>query len=164
MSKINEIRENTVIRSKALLGTVADILESVSKHNLALADDVAGFAIAQVRLPTEADDFSDYRARTRDAYSKFGKDLKGHGKDLVEVVREMPGQIRDSLKIEDKPAVPKKAAPAKKAKAKARPKAAKKTAAKKVPVKKATVKKAAAKAAPAAKVAEKAEASPAEAA
>lgn len=131
MSKITEIRENTVIRSKALLGTVADILENVSKHNLAFADDVAGFAIGQVRLPTEADDFSDYRNRTRDAYSQFGKTLKAYGVDMIEVVREVPGQVRGSFTIEDKPVMATSPAKARTTRARAKPKAQKKAAAKK---------------------------------
>ncbi len=131
MSKINEIRDNTVARSKALLVTVADILESVSKRNLAIAEDVAGFAVTQVRLPAEADDFSDYRTRTYDAYSELGKSLKSHGSDLIEVVRDVPGQIRDSLTLDSEPA----------AKPKPKPKAAKKTAKRKAPAKKAAARK-----------------------
>jgi len=86
-------------------------MESVFKPTLALADDFAGFAAAQVRLPTQADDFADYRSRSKDAYSEFGGTLKSHGSDLVTVVREVPGQIKSALTAEARPA---KKAPAKK--------------------------------------------------
>ncbi|MCP5090082.1 MAG: hypothetical protein GY949_04075, partial [Gammaproteobacteria bacterium] len=69
MSKLNDIRDNVSRRSKSLLGAVADIVESITKQNLALASDLAGFAIDQVRLPTKADDLADYRDRSKDAYS-----------------------------------------------------------------------------------------------
>ena len=58
-------------------------------------------------------DFADYRSRSKDAYSKLGTTLKGHGTDLIGVVREVPGQVKDALTAEAKPA--RKAAAKKKA-------------------------------------------------
>ena len=130
MSKLDEIRDDVSTRSKSLLGTVADILESLTTQNIAFASDFAEFAVAQVRLPTQADDFSDYRGRSKDAFSEFGTTLKSHGQELIDVIREVPGQIKEALT--EKPAPkPKK-------------KAAKKTASKKTTAKKTTAKKAAA--------------------
>jgi len=106
MSKFDEIRNNVGTRSKSVLTVVADVMEAVFKPTLAFADDFAGFTAAQVRLPTQANDFADYRSRSKDAYSKLGTTLKGHGKDLIEVVREVPGQLKGALTVE---------APAKKA-------------------------------------------------
>ena len=111
MSKFDEIRNNAGTRSKSLLNAVADVMDSVFKPTLALADDFAGFAAAQVRLPTQSDDFADYRSRSKDSYSKLGTTLKGHGKDLIAVVREVPGQVKGALTVAAKPA---KKAPAKK--------------------------------------------------
>jgi hypothetical protein len=93
MSKFDEIRNDVNTRGKSLLVTVADIIESITKQNLAFASDFAGFAVAQVRLPTQADDLADYRDRSKAAYSKFGGKLKGHGKNLIAVLREVPGQV-----------------------------------------------------------------------
>lgn len=113
MSKLDDIRNNVSTRSKSLLVTVADILESVTKQNLAFADDFAGFAVAQVRLPTQSDDMADYRNRSKEAFSEFGGTLKSHGSDLIAVVREVPGQIRSALTVEAKVAKPARKAPAK---------------------------------------------------
>jgi len=126
MSKLDEIRNDVSVRGKSLLGTVADIIESITKQNLAFASDFAGFAVAQVRLPTQANDLGDYRDRSKDAYSKFGGKLKNHGKNLVAVLREVPGQVKDALSEDSA----------------AKPKAAKKVVARKAPAKKATAKKA----------------------
>ncbi|MCP5090022.1 MAG: hypothetical protein GY949_03765 [Gammaproteobacteria bacterium] len=104
MSKLDDIKNDVSTRSKSLLGVMADVMESVFEPTLALADDLAGFTTAQLRLPTQANDFGDYRSRSKDAYSKFGTTLKGHGTDLIDVVREVPGQIKDALTVEAKPA------------------------------------------------------------
>jgi hypothetical protein len=144
MMKYDEFRSDVTVRGKSLLVTVADILEVLTKRNLAVAMDFAGFAVDQVRLPAEVVDFNEYRERNKVAYSKFSETLVGHTKGLVTELREFPGQIADSLKVEEKPvkAAPKKVAakaPAKKAPAKKAP--AKKAAAPKAPVKQETAKK-----------------------
>ena len=112
MMKIDEIRNDVTERSKSLLVTVADILDVLAKRNIAVATDVAGFAVDQVRLPAEVVDFTEYRERNKVAYSKFSETLVGHTKGLVTELREFPGQIADSLKVEEKPvkAAPKKVA------------------------------------------------------
>ncbi len=107
MSKLDEIKNDIGTRGKSLLGTVADILETIIKQNLAFASDFAGFAVAQVRLPTESNDFGDYRSRSKDAYSAFGATLKAHGKDLIAVLREVPSQVKAALSVEEKAAKPK---------------------------------------------------------
>ena len=61
MNRIEEIRENAGVRGKALLITIADIMDNVAKRNIALAGDVAGFAASQVRLPAQVVDLNDYR-------------------------------------------------------------------------------------------------------
>ncbi len=148
MSKFDEIRNDVNTRGKSLLVTVADIIESITKQNLAFASDFAGFAVAQVRLPTQADDLADYRDRSKAAYSKFGGKLKGHGKNLIAVLREVPGQVKDALSEDAPVAKPKAAKPkaAKKRVAKkrvAKKRVAKKKAARKVAAKKAPAKRAA---------------------
>ena len=148
MMRIDEIKSDVTVRSKSLLVTFADILEVLTKRNLAVATDVAGFAVDQVRLPAEVVDFNEYRARNKAAYSKFGEKMVGHTKGLVTELREVPTQIAGSLKVEAKPVkiTPKKVVtktPVKKPAAKKAP--AKKAAAPKAPAKKAAAPKAPAK-------------------
>ncbi|MDH3336219.1 MAG: hypothetical protein OER22_00860 [Gammaproteobacteria bacterium] len=100
MSKFEEMKKNVAVRGKSLLAAVADILESVTKQNIAFANEFAGFAVEQVRLPTQADGLADYRSRSKAAYAKLGTTLKHHGKDLIAVVREVPGQVKGALKAE----------------------------------------------------------------
>jgi hypothetical protein len=124
MMKFDEFTSDVTVRGKSLLVTVADILEVLTKD--------------QVRLPAEVVDFTEYRERNKAAYSKFGEKMVGHTKGLVTELREVPGALAGSLKVEEKPvkAAPKKVAakaPAKKAAAKKAP--AKKAAKPKVPVK-----------------------------
>jgi hypothetical protein len=143
MSRLDEIRNDVNTRGKSLLVTVADIIEAINKQNLAFANDFAGFAVAQVRLPTQAADFADYRDRSKAAYSKFGGKLKDHGKDLIAVLREVPGQVKDALS-EDAPVAKPTVARKKVAKKKvAKKNVARKTAVKRAPAKKARAKKAA---------------------
>lgn len=132
MITIEEFRTDVGNRGKSFLLTVADIFESATKQNLAVADDFAEFAVRQLRMPTKAKSFVEYRHRTWDAYSQFGTDLREHGKDMYELWREVPGQIFDSLKTREKKV--RKVAPKKAVSRKAKPKkvAAKKPAAKKV--------------------------------
>ena len=125
-SRVDGFKNDVGTRSKSLLETVADIMESVNKPTLAFAGDIAGFTVAQLRLPTQANDMADYRSRSKDAVSAFGGTAKGHGQDLIAVLREAPGQIKGAFTVEEK-------APVKKA-------PAKKTAAKKAPAKKAAAK------------------------
>jgi hypothetical protein len=144
MMKYDEFRSDVTVRGKSLLVTVADILEVLTKRNLAVATDFAGFAVDQVRLPAEVVDFNEYRERNKVAYSKFSEKMVGHTKGLVTELREVPSQLAGSLKVEAKPvkAAPKKVvakAPAKKAPAKKAP--AKKAAAPKAPVKAEAAKK-----------------------
>ena len=133
MSKFDEIKNDVGTRGKSLLVTVADILESFNKQTLAFASDFSGFAVAQVRLPAQVSDFGDYRDRSKDAYSEFGATVKGHGQDLISALREVPGQIKTSLTVEEPVAKPAKAP------------AVKKTSAAKTTVHKTTVKKTPAK-------------------
>ncbi len=114
MSKFDEIKNDVGTRGKSLLVTVADILESFNKQTLAFASDFSGFAVAQVRLPAQVSDFGDYRDRSKDAYSEFGATVKGHGQDLISALREVPGQIKTSLTVEEPVAKPAKAPAAKK--------------------------------------------------
>jgi len=118
MSKLDEIRNNVSVRGKTLLVTVADILESVAKQNIAFASDFAGFAVAQVRLPTQANDLADYRGRSKDAFSNFGGTLKVHGQDLLAVLREVPGQVTGALTAGEAPVAETANSAAKKATAK----------------------------------------------
>ena len=140
MNRIEEIRENAGVRGKALLITIADIMDNVAKRNIALAGDVAGFAASQVRLPAQVVDLNDYREKSLDAYSKFGVKLKTHGENIFGLLKQAPAQISDSL-VEGK--VPTKRKVTKKAvskKAPARKTAARKSAAMKAKAAKASPK------------------------
>ena len=155
MITYEEFRTDVECRGRSFLLTVADIVESATKQNLAVADEFAEFAVGQLRMPTKAKSFDEYRNRTWDAYSQFGTDLTEHGKGMYELWRGVPGQIFESLKakeekvkkvavkkIEVKKAAPKKAVAKKAAPKKAAPK---KAAPKKAAPKKAAPKKAAPK-------------------
>ena len=136
MSKIEEFRSTAGTRGKNLLNTVADILEDVAKQNLEFRNELAGFAVSQLRLPTQVSDFADYRDRSRAAYSELGTSLKDHGKGLIDSLRDMPGQVKDTLLPPEKPAKAKAKAKTVAKPAKAKP-VAKKAAAKKAAPKKA---------------------------
>ncbi len=101
MSKYDEIKNDVSTRGKSLLVVIADILESVNKQTLALVKDLNGFTVAQVRLPTKANDLGDYRDRSKDAFSKFGGKIKGHGQNLIAVLREAPAQIKGAVTVEE---------------------------------------------------------------
>lgn len=107
MNKLDQIRSTLSTRGKSLLGAYADILETVTRQNLAFASDVAGFAVTQVRLPTQANDLGDYRSRSKEAVSVFGGKLKGHGQNLISELRGVPAQLKDALSGEAAVATPK---------------------------------------------------------
>ena len=127
MITYQEFRTDVECRGKSFLLTVADIVESATKQNLAVADEFAEFAVGQLRMPTKAKSFDEYRNRTWDAYSQFGTDLREHGKGMYELWRGVPGQVFESLKAQEetvKKVAVKKAAPKKAVAKKAAPKKA----------------------------------------
>lgn len=111
MSRIEEFQTRVADQGKTVLGYTADLVEWSAKKNIDVAKDVAGFTVKQLRLPTKAKGFADYRESVMDAYGDFGGVLKSHGKDYAEKLRVVPTEVIDLFK-------PKKAAtkaPAKKA-------------------------------------------------
>ena len=98
MSTAQAIRHEISSRGLSVLGCVADIMEAVNKKNLAVARDVTTFAVNQVRMPTKAKDFGDYRKRNRDAFRKLGNKLQGYGNDYFGICREVPGQLGVALR------------------------------------------------------------------
>ncbi len=114
MSKAKEIQNDITAKGKSVLGCVADIIETATQRNLALAGGVSKFAISQVRLPVEAASFDDYRNGTGDAYSGLGLTVGTFGRELVANFREIPQQFKSAWTAED--VVVEEAAPAAKSK------------------------------------------------
>jgi len=133
MNRFEQFQARIADQGKSVFGYTVDWLEWSAKKNLEIAEDVAEFTIAQLRLPVEAGGFADYRHGLRDAYGEFGDVLKHHGDDYVTKLRDVPAEVREIF-------APKKAP--KKAAAKPAAKKAKSAAAKK-PAKPAKVEQAA---------------------
>jgi len=129
MSRLADIRSQLNHRGKSVLSYGADLVEWSAEKNLAVAGDIASFAVAQIRLPVEVQDFAEYRAEVQQSVSGFGETLKEHGQDYVAKLRGVPGEFRTVVNPEAK-ASSRKTTARKKA-------AAKKTAPKKVAAKKA---------------------------
>lgn len=129
MSGLGDIRSQLNRRGKSVVSYGADLVEWSAEKNLAVAGDIASFAVAQIRLPIEVQDFAEYRAELQQSVSGFGETLKEHGQDYVAKLRGMPGEFRTVVNPEAK-ASPRKATARKKA-------AAKKAAPKKAAAKKA---------------------------
>lgn len=121
MNRIEEFQVRFNDKSKLVFDYTIDWIEWSAKKNLAIAEDLAEFTVAQLRLPVEAGGIADYRHSLRDAYGEFGGVLKHHGEDYVSKLKDLPAEVRDIF-------APKKAAPKKVAAKKVAPKAPKKTA------------------------------------
>ena len=121
MNRIEEFQVRFNDKSKLVFDYTIDWIEWSAKKNLAIAEDVAEFTVAQLRLPVEAGGLADYRHSLRDAYGEFGGVLKHHGEDYVSKLKDVPAEVRDIF-------APKKAAPKKVAPKTVAPKAPKKAA------------------------------------
>jgi hypothetical protein len=128
MSRLVEIRSQLNQRGKSVVSYTADFVEWSAEKNLAVAGDIASFAVAQIRLPIEVQDFTEYRAEVQQSVSGFGETLKEHGQDYVAKLKGLPA---DFLKVVN-PEAPKTSQ-----KSTAKRKAPKKAAAKKTAAKKA---------------------------
>jgi len=124
MNRIEQFQAAVSEKGKSVLGYTADWVEWSARKNLEIADDLADFTVAQLRLPIEAQDFTDYRLGLRDTYSDLGDVLKQYGEDYVAKLKDIPNDVREIF-------APKKVAKKATAKSKAaKPKAAKPKAAK----------------------------------
>jgi hypothetical protein len=94
MSRLTEVRSQLNQRGKSVVSYGADLLEWSAEKNLAVAGDIASFAVAQIRLSVEAQDFAEYRAELQESFSGFGETLKEHGQDYVAKLRDVPGDFR----------------------------------------------------------------------
>jgi len=129
MNRIEQFQAAVSEKGKSVLGYTADWVEWSARKNLEIADDLADFTVAQLRLPIEAQDFTDYRLGLRDTYSDLGDVLKQYGEDYVAKLKDIPNDVREIFapkKVAKKATAKSKAAKAKAAKPKAaKPKAAK---------------------------------------
>jgi len=124
MSRMAEIRSQLDQRGKSVVSYTADLVEWSAEKNLAVAADIASFAVAQIRLTIEVQDLAEYRAEVRGSIAVFGETLKEHGQDYVTKIRDLPGDFRkvvdpESRKPSRKTTTTKKAAAKKSAKKKA---------------------------------------------
>jgi phage-related protein len=94
MSRLAEMRSHLNLRGKSVVSYGADLMEWSAEKNLAVAADIASFAVAQVRLTVEAQDFSEYLAEVRGSISGLGETLQEHGQDYVAKLRDMPGDFQ----------------------------------------------------------------------
>ena len=138
MSRLTEIRSDLNQRGKSVVGYSADLVEWSAEKGLAVAGDIASFAVAQIRLPIEVQDFAEYRAEVQESVAGFGETLMDHGQDYVAKLKGLPADFKKAVNPEAKQV--RKTTARKKATRKA---AAKKTVAKTAAVKKAAPKKAA---------------------
>lgn len=150
MSRLAEIRSQLNQHGKSVVSYGADLMEWSAEKNLLVAGDIASFAVAQIRLTTEVQNFAEYRAEVQQSISGFGETLKEHGQDYVSKLRDVPGEFRAVVNPETrapsrKPVAKKTAAPKKGAAKKAAPKRAapRKAAAKKAAAKRAVPQQAA---------------------
>jgi hypothetical protein len=134
MSRLTEIRSQVNERGKSFVSYGADLVEWSAEKNLAVAGDIASFAVAQMRLPVEVQDFAEYRAEVQASISGFSETLREHGQDYVAKLKDLPEDFRKVVN-------PEATTPARKTRAKKS--APKKVAAKKKAPKKAAAKKAA---------------------
>lgn len=148
MANINTITREMATRSKSVLEAVADIVEDVTRKNLEVANDVAGFAISQIRMPAKVKNFNDYRERQQSAYTNIRGTLASHGQEYISALRDIPQQLKESWTVDMKPAAPKAKAAKKPAtrKASARKATVRKTATRKTAARKTTAKRRTAKA------------------
>ena len=79
MSQIENVVSRITFTGKQLLSHSADLIEWSANKNLAVAGDVAKFAVEQMRLPVQAESFAGFQKDVRNSYGKFGGDLKTHG-------------------------------------------------------------------------------------
>lgn len=152
MNRLADLRSQLNQHGKSVVSYGADLMEWSAEKNLVVAGDIAGFAVAQIRLTTEVQNLAEYRAELQQSLSGFGETLKEHGQDYVAKLREVPGEFREVVNPETRAAsrkvtAKKTAAPKRVGVKKAAPKkaAAKKTAPKKTAAKRAAPKKAASK-------------------
>lgn len=129
MSLLAEIRSQLNQRGKSVVSYGADLVEWSAEKNLAVAGDIASFAVAQIRLPIHVQDFAEYRAELQQSVAGFGETLKEHGQDYVDKLRGIPGEFRTVVDPETRKAprkvnARKKAAPKQAAPKKAAPKKA----------------------------------------
>lgn len=97
MSRLAEIRSQLNQRGRSVVSYGADLVEWSAEKNLAVAGDIASFAVAQIRLPIEVQDFAEYRSEVQQSVSGFGETLKEHGQDYVAKLRELPGDFREAV-------------------------------------------------------------------
>ena len=119
MSLLADIRSQLNQRGKSVVSYSADLVEWSAEKNLAVAGDIASFAVAQIRLPIEVQNFTEYRAEVQESVAGFGETLKEHGQDYVAKIRDLTADFRKAVdpktsktsrKITAKEKAPKKAA------------------------------------------------------
>ncbi len=137
MSRLTTLRSQLNKRGKSVINYSADLLEWSAEKGLTVAGDIASFAVAQIRLPIEVQDFAEYRAEVQGSVAGFGETLLEHGQDYVAKLKDLPEDFRKA--VNPGPKKPRKTT----AKKRATKNAAVKKTVTKTATKKAAVKKAA---------------------
>lgn len=119
MSGLADIRSQLNQRGRLVVSYGADLVEWSAEKNLAVAGDIVSFAVAQIRLSLEVQNFAEYRTELQQSVSGFGEVLKEHGQDYAAKIKGLPAEFREvvnpetttsSRKIGAKKRAPKKAA------------------------------------------------------
>lgn len=102
MSRLAEVRSQLNQRGKSVVSYGADLLEWSAEKNLAIAADIASFAVAQIRLTVETRDFAEYVTEVRGSVSSLGETLQEHGQDYVAKIKGLPGGFQNVVNPEIK--------------------------------------------------------------
>ena len=100
MSRLTDLRSQFNERGKSVVSYGADLVEWSAEKNLAVAGDIASFAVAQMRLPIEVKDFDEYRVEVQESLSVFSETLREHGQDYVAKFKRVPEEFREVVNTE----------------------------------------------------------------
>lgn len=102
MSRLTDKRSQLNQRGRSVVNYGADLVEWTAEKNLAIAADIASFAVAQIRLTVETRDIPEYLAEVRGSITGLGETLQEHGQDYIARVKELPGDFQAVVKPEIK--------------------------------------------------------------
>ena len=93
MNRIEELQSRATEQSRSVLGYVADLMECGFRRNLKLAEAVASFSVAQVRVPVESRDLSSYREGLDEAQRSLREALRTYGEGALERMAQVPSEF-----------------------------------------------------------------------
>jgi phasin family protein len=92
-------------------GVAADAFERLSRQNYAVLGDCINFAVEQVRLPTQAADYTQFLAKQMEHARTFGEQLVRRSQEYVEIMSAFQAKAQATAQTAvQAPAVKSKAA------------------------------------------------------